>query len=407
MTTEAFFDRPDAAALIEEARVAASMPVAVHEYDDVEERALLTGCGSCQVCRSASSTREGAAACDASRATAAQQAFNRNGTVPFVCHLGLSCVVAPLDQVTDVHSVITFGPFCPSEAPEGLDATVAEGLLNVGVEKTVSLNDVARVSANGVPILVDWTVDRIRALRQAFASSEITVDAPGDLDSAPHRPRPEKSRARISGPAPIIVVALAASDRAAARWYLRNALEEAAALPDGTVHARAISLVSQVLEAAEHARLPTTDAWNALKDLVVMHRQLADVAELSRACIRVLGCVLKNVDVQTTAQIAVVFSEVSEGYADGVLLEDVAAKIGTDPTAITHSLQRRFGLNFSELVGKIRIERAKRLLRNSQFGISEIARRVGVSDASNFGRLFRKFEGIAPLNYREQFRRAA
>ncbi len=407
MTTGADFDRPEIAALIEQARIASSMPVAVHRHSETGEDSRVAGSGSCTVCHRATSTPDGAAACRDSRGNAARQALNRNRPVAFTCHLGLSCVAAPLVNDANERCAITFGPFCPAEAPEGLDTVVSEGLRALEIDDTPTLNDIARVSADGVPILVDWTVDRLRTVLQQRTSDTLPVECNDNAEPTPISARPVKSRARASGPASIIVVALASGDRASARWFVRNALEEAASMPGGGVQARTVSLTSHVLEAADHARLPTEEAWSSMNALVEISRQTTDIATLSRACMRVLGAVLKQFDERSGARIAVIFREVADRFGDGILLDDVAAKTGTDPTAITHLLQRRFELNFSELVGKVRIERAKRLLRESQLSISEIATRVGVSDASNFGRLFRKFEGISPLHYRERFRRAA
>lgn len=407
MTAAAFFERADVAALIEQARVATSMPVAVHAHDNDGENARVAGAGSCAACGCAASTVEGAAACRASRETAAKQALNRDRPVPLTCHLGLSCVAAPLINEPNARFAITFGPFCPTEAPEGLDAIVTEGLRAIGVDDAPNLNDIARLSADGVPILVEWTIDRLTALWREATREDAPAPTVDVSPPAPESPRPIKSRARVSGPSPIIVVALASGDRASARWFLRNALEEAASLPGGGVQARAMRLVSEVLESADRARLPTQEAWDGLHRLAVTRGQTVDITALTRDCMHVLGCVLSRFEGHTKDRVAVIFHEVAQNFGDGIRLENVATKTGTDPTAITHLLQRRFDLNFSELVGKVRIERAKRLLRDSQLSISEIARRVGVSDASNFGRLFRKFEGVGPLHYREQFRRAA
>lgn len=407
MTIDAFFERPDVAALIEQARVAASMPVSVHAHSNEGEDARVAGSGSCSVCRLANSSEEGIAACRDSRGTAAAQALNRNRSVPVTCHLGLSCVAAPCVADSNVRSAITFGPFCPAEAPRGLEAIVAERLDAIAIDERPNLDDIARVSADGVPILVEWTVDRLTALWQEVAGEEASGAEIEEQDVPPPPPIPVKSRARIPGPAPIIALALAAGDCDSARWFLRNALEEAATLHAGGAQARAMSLVSQVLEAADHARLPTQQAWDHFDEFVTAGRSTRDIAVLSRACMRVFRFVANACEGQTADRLAIVFGDVIAEYGEGILLDDVASKTGTDPTAITHLLQRRFGLNFSELVGKVRIERAKRLLRDSRLSIVEIARRVGVSDPSNFGRLFRKFEGIAPLHYRERFRRAA
>jgi AraC-like DNA-binding protein len=408
VTAEAFFNRDDARALLEQARVAASMPVAVHVHDDRSDGALVAGCGGCTACRLAGSTDAGRAACAESRNGPARQAFHRNRAVPFVCHLGLSCVAAPFSKSSGQRCSVTFGPFCPSEAPDGLAGVVAEGLDEIGLDETPDLSDIARVSADGVPILVDWTVERLNALwDETGADRDATALSESDEPEPAPQPRTMKSRARVPGPAPVIVVALAAGDRDTARSFLRNALDEAAALPEGGAHARAISVVSQVLEAAGQARLPTDRAWVRFEELAAAGRESGDVAKLSRRCMRVMTTLRYTKDNRSSARIAAVFNDVLEGYGDGILLEDAAAKAGADPTAITHLLQRRFNLSFSELVGKVRVERAKQYLRESQFTVGEIARRVGISDISNFGRVFRRFEGVSPAHYRERFRRAA
>jgi AraC-like DNA-binding protein len=407
VTPDSFFQREDIRALVDQARVATSMPVAVHGHDEDGEQSRIAGAGSCEACRLAASTEDGAAACNASRETAAAQALNRRRPVPFVCHLGLSCVAAPLIHEPNADCAITFGPFCPSEAPDGLDAVVTAGLHAIGVDAPPPLDDVARVSADGVPILVEWTTDRLNAIWQESVIDSVPTANSAIVESAPVPPSPQKSRARVSGPAPIIVLALASGDGASARWFLRNALEEAAALPGGSAQARAISLVSQVLEAADHARLPTQKAWDTMNQLMDVRRSATDVADLLRSCMRVFNFVSGQFEGHTADRVSVIFREVADHFEDGIPLEHVALKAGTDPTAITHLLQRRFDLNYSELVGKMRVERSKQRLRDSQLSIGEIARRVGVSDASNFGRLFRKFEGISPLHYRDKFRNAA
>ena len=66
------------------------------------------------------------------------------------------------------------------------------------------------------------------------------------------------------------------------------------------------------------------------------------------------------------------------------------------PSAVTHRLQRRFGLSYSEYLGRLRAEKAKELLRRTRLGIAEVASRVGINDSSNLGRLFRRHVGMSP-----------
>ena len=87
-----------------------------------------------------------------------------------------------------------------------------------------------------------------------------------------------------------------------------------------------------------------------------------------------------------------------------VQLREIAQRLGKHPTAITHHLQRKYGLSFCQYVARLRIDKAKELLRRTRLGIGEVATRVGISDQSNFTKQFRKFEGLSPVQYREQYR---
>ena len=50
----------------------------------------------------------------------------------------------------------------------------------------------------------------------------------------------------------------------------------------------------------------------------------------------------------------------------------------------------------------MRIEKSKLLLRTTGMLVSEISDAVGYDDQSYFTRLFRKYTGVSPLQYRNQ-----
>ena len=88
-----------------------------------------------------------------------------------------------------------------------------------------------------------------------------------------------------------------------------------------------------------------------------------------------------------------------------ITLNEVARELGESPSAITHRLQRKFGLSFSEYIGRLRVEEAKSLLRRTRLTATEIARRVGVRDQSQFSKLFKRHEGLTPTAFRERYGR--
>ncbi|MCP4878674.1 MAG: AraC family transcriptional regulator [Gammaproteobacteria bacterium] len=81
---------------------------------------------------------------------------------------------------------------------------------------------------------------------------------------------------------------------------------------------------------------------------------------------------------------------------------DLAAEIAG---ISVRSLQRRlhqFQTTYSELVDRIRFDRAARLLRDPDLKIMDVALAVGYDDASNFARAFRRIGGMSPREFRLQ-----
>jgi two-component system response regulator YesN len=64
--------------------------------------------------------------------------------------------------------------------------------------------------------------------------------------------------------------------------------------------------------------------------------------------------------------------------------------------------KRETGKNFVDYLNDIRIEKAKELLKDISLKTYEVAEKVGIPDAHYFSRLFKKYVGITPTEFREQ-----
>lgn len=70
------------------------------------------------------------------------------------------------------------------------------------------------------------------------------------------------------------------------------------------------------------------------------------------------------------------------------------------------TLARRLGahgLRYGTLVDDVRFSRAGELLKDSELTMLEIANSIGISDQSNFNRLFRRVGGLSPNEYRKHY----
>lgn len=89
-----------------------------------------------------------------------------------------------------------------------------------------------------------------------------------------------------------------------------------------------------------------------------------------------------------------------ENYRQKITLADVAEKTYVSQWHLSKLLNGHTGKSFSELLNHIRIEEAKKLLRDPSLRIGDISEEVGFMDVAHFSKVFKKLEGISANEYR-------
>ncbi|WP_342481644.1 response regulator [Paenibacillus sp. FSL L8-0340] len=93
---------------------------------------------------------------------------------------------------------------------------------------------------------------------------------------------------------------------------------------------------------------------------------------------------------------------IGERYADNLTIADIAAGVYLSPTYVRLLYKQETGETVFEYLTKVRIEKAKTLLRDPQNKFYEVCYAVGYTDPSHFSKLFKKMTGSTPSAYREQ-----
>ena len=83
-------------------------------------------------------------------------------------------------------------------------------------------------------------------------------------------------------------------------------------------------------------------------------------------------------------------------------LGEVADHVYVSQWHLSKLLNRETGQSFFDLLGSLRIGKAKELLENSSMRIHEIAEATGFSDVAHFSRSFKRIVGCTPGEYRNQ-----
>ena len=92
-----------------------------------------------------------------------------------------------------------------------------------------------------------------------------------------------------------------------------------------------------------------------------------------------------------------------EQYAQKITLDTLSARYNISKYHLQRSFQRYFGQSPGEYLTRLRLTRAKELLRATDLPVSEVAYRVGMENTSYFISVFRSREGATPQQYRRRW----
>jgi two-component system response regulator YesN len=91
---------------------------------------------------------------------------------------------------------------------------------------------------------------------------------------------------------------------------------------------------------------------------------------------------------------------VNRHYNQPLSLQYVAEKVGLHPNYLSALFARNMQCGFTHYLQRLRIEKAKTLLRTTSRKISDIALSVGFTDGKYFAKVFKSITGVTPQQYR-------
>ena len=98
---------------------------------------------------------------------------------------------------------------------------------------------------------------------------------------------------------------------------------------------------------------------------------------------------------------------VLEHLDEPLLVERIARRVGMSPRTLSRWCREHLGESPAELVRRLRIEEARRLLEETSLPLKDITARTGLGDPSTMWRVFTRRLGVTPAAYRQRFAAAA
>ena len=92
---------------------------------------------------------------------------------------------------------------------------------------------------------------------------------------------------------------------------------------------------------------------------------------------------------------------VGENYMNKISTAEISRAVYLSEGYFCRFFKRMTGRSFSSYLTGVRIQKAKAQLWGTDMSVSEIAESVGFEDGNYFSRVFKKQEGVSPLEYRK------
>jgi|LSQX01.2.fsa_nt_gb AraC-like DNA-binding protein len=407
-----FFRDPETYRILEMAALSAALPLCIHSGGGLK----IEGWGGCAACHWVNATAAGRNACQKSREDAALLSGLRQNTVNFVCHMGLNCVIAV--PFKDEPYTLVFGPFIPEGMTQGIHYAIRQGFIALTgkehKEKDFLLpfktDDIRRLPMASVSASMDWLLWGLKARLERWEETDTDdLELETSLEETPSTTSIKLEHTQNTAiHYKIVGLALLCGQSREVQHFLEDRIDEIGSAPLA-IHAQLAHCLVILLEITQNFGAVTDAAWVEYKHFIEEASKDKDRKALLKGAEKVARLIARNsktIFQEKYSYLPAAMNSICQDYAANNLLSKVAAETDVAPSTITRMLQKLTGASFSEVLGQIRTTRASLLLRNTQISASAIAVLVGIADQSNFIKIFKRYQGCSPIEYRRRFKKS-
>lgn len=110
---------------------------------------------------------------------------------------------------------------------------------------------------------------------------------------------------------------------------------------------------------------------------------------------------IKNARVGKDARLLEITNFIYEHYKT-VTLDDLSEKFFLSKPYLSKYIKEKSGMTFSDIVQKVRLKKARAMLKSSNASVESIAESVGYQNVEHFNRLFKRAYEMTPVQFRNQ-----
>ncbi len=164
------------------------------------------------------------------------------------------------------------------------------------------------------------------------------------------------------------------------------------------------SLINGILEYLNEINYPFSEDKNELNDVFInFEKKFDNIEEAVNWLYEYIQKVFIKIDSHTPQRNKFVEESlkiISNEYYKDISLTNISDRLGVSEPYFSKIFKDEMGKNFKEYLTEFKLSKAKEMLRNTNSPIYEIAGLVGYNNHTQFAKMFKKYEGITPQEYR-------
>ncbi|PYI57412.1 helix-turn-helix domain-containing protein [Paenibacillus flagellatus] len=160
------------------------------------------------------------------------------------------------------------------------------------------------------------------------------------------------------------------------------------------------SIILRTQKSLQQRHLDPAPARHALAELPKCHTY-EQLDALLASMIRHASLLVREVKEKRDHIIQFVYDYLENNYDKDITLDLVADKLNISRSYLSSYFKEKTGTYFVDYVNSVRIEQAKKLLLKPDIRIQDAALSVGYQNINSFNRMFKKFTGVTPSEFRK------
>lgn len=355
--------------------------------------------------------------CTKLHANASKLAMSLGETYIFSCHSNLNHIVFPLVNNNTLLGSILAGPFLMAEPASLLLSTIGEKY-SIPTSRLLEMYE----EASDLPILEPSRVTYISRLLYYMCSGLVTDNhsqftlnhnklyQQSQINESIQMYKASSQVNKRSYPyekEKALITKLKTGDTESAKALLNDLLGYVF-FAEGSnlemVKSRAMELSSLLSRAAIEGGA-TSDSVLKVNNQFLM--TLQNIGSLDDLCYKLqetlevfTDCMFNYIPSKGNEITKRAIRYISQNFAQNLNLNMVAAHVNLNPAYFSTLFKQSTGSSFKEYLNMVRIEESKRLLANTEYSIIDIALATGFEDQSYFSKVFKRYTGLTPKQYR-------